>query len=38
MILTPFADHATSVSVGNLTVENGTDQVALYGSLDITRN
>ena len=38
MTLTPFADDAASVSIGKLTVENGTDGVALYGSLDITRD
>ena len=36
--LTPFADDAASISIGELTVENGTDQVSLYGSLDITRD
>lgn len=36
--LVPFADDAASVSVGKLTVENGTDRVALYGSLDIGRD
>jgi hypothetical protein len=35
---TPFADDAASVSLGTLTVENGTERVALYGSLDITRD
>ena len=35
--LDPFADNATSISIGKLTIENGTDQVTLYGSLDITR-
>ncbi len=38
MTLTPFADDAASVSIGKLTIENGTDRVALYGSLDITRD
>ena len=38
MTLTPFANEAASVSIGKLTVENGTDRVALYGSLDITRD
>ena len=38
MTLTPFADDAASVSIGKMTVENGTDRVALYGSLDITRD
>lgn len=38
MTLTPFADDATSITLGKLTVENGTDRVALYGSLDITHD
>lgn len=36
--LIPFADDAGSVSIGKLTVENGTDRIAFYGSLDITRD
>ncbi|WP_426960264.1 hypothetical protein [Muricoccus radiodurans] len=36
--ITPFADEATLVSVGDLTVENRTDRVSIYGSLDITRD
>ena len=36
--LTPFADDATSMTIGGLTLENGKDQVSLYGSLDITRD
>ena len=38
MTVTPFADDATSVSIGKLTVENGMDRVAIYGSLNITRD
>ena len=34
----PFADDAASTAVGGLTVENGTDRLAVYGSLDITRD
>ncbi len=34
--LTPFADDAASASIGQLTIENGTDRIALYGSLDLT--
>ena len=34
----PFADDASSTSIGKLTVENGTDRIALYGSLDLTRD
>ena len=36
--LVPFADDAISASIGALTVENGTEKIALYGSLDITRD
>ncbi len=36
--LTPFADDVASISVGELTIENGTDRIALYGSLDLTRD
>ena len=35
---TPFADDAASTSIGKLTIENGTDRIALYGSLDLTRD
>ena len=36
--LKPFADDAASTSIGELTVENGTDRIAVYGSLDLTRD
>jgi len=36
--LTPFADDAASVGIGDLTIENGTEEVSLHGSLDITRD
>ncbi len=35
---TPFADDAASLGIGELTLENGRDRVALYGSLDLTRD
>ena len=35
---TPFAEDAASASIGKLTIENGTDRVALYGSIDLTRD
>ena len=31
--LTPFADDAVSIGAGDLTIENGTDQVSLHGAL-----
>ena len=34
----PFADNAASISIGEMTVENGTDRIALYGSLDLARD
>ena len=33
---TPFADDAASMAIAKLTVENGTDRIALYGSVDLT--
>ena len=36
--LKPFADDAASIPIGELTVENGIDRIALYGSLDLTRD
>lgn len=36
--LDPFADDAASLGIGDLNVENGRDRVALYGSLDLTRD
>jgi hypothetical protein len=34
----PFSDDSASLSIGEFTVENGTDKVSLYGSLDLTRD
>jgi hypothetical protein len=34
----PFADDSQSQSIGDLTVENGTDRVSIYGSVDLTRD
>ncbi len=36
--LTLFADDAASITIAKLTIENGTDCVSMYGSLDITRD
>lgn len=36
--LVPFADDTASISIGKLTVENGTDRLALYGSCDLSRD
>jgi hypothetical protein len=34
----PFSDETASLTVGEFTIENGTDKVSLYGSLDVTRD
>ena len=34
----PYADDAASLSIGELTLENGRNRVALYGQLDLTRD
>jgi len=36
--LTPFADDSASIGIGGLTIENGTDSVAVYGNVDLTRD
>jgi hypothetical protein len=33
----PFADNK-SVAIGELTIENSSDRVSLYGSIDLTRD
>lgn len=37
-IPTPFHDDASSTSIAGFTVENGTDAIAVYGNLTITRD
>jgi hypothetical protein len=34
----PYAEDATSMSIGELTLENGRDRVSVYGNLDLTRD
>lgn len=34
----PFADDEGSVAIGELTAENGTARVSIYGELQITRD
>jgi hypothetical protein len=36
--ITPYANESESIGIGDLTVENRTDRVSLYGSLDLTRD
>lgn len=37
-MIKPYADDAGAMQIGELQVENGTDRVALYGSIDLTRD
>jgi hypothetical protein len=34
----PFANESESLQLDGLTIENRTDKVSLYGSIDITRD
>lgn len=34
----PFANESDSVGIADFTVENRSDRVSLYGSLDLTRD
>ena len=36
--LQPFQNEADSITIGDLTIENRTDQLELYGSLSIARD
>jgi hypothetical protein len=37
-MIKPYGDDAGAMQIGELQVENGTDRVALYGSIDLTRD
>lgn len=34
----PYADDSAATSIGDMQVENGRDRIAVYGSLDLTRD
>ena len=38
MSLKPFADEATALQIESLTIENRLDRVALFGSIDLTKD
>ncbi len=38
MSLKPFADEATALQIAGLTIENRLDRVALFGSIDLTKD
>jgi hypothetical protein len=35
-IINPFKNESESLQIGDLTVENRTDRVSIYGSIDLT--
>lgn len=37
-MITPFANESDSFQIGDLTIENHSDKVSIYGSIDITRD
>jgi hypothetical protein len=36
--IAPFANESESLGIGDLTIENRTDRVSIYGSIDLTRD
>ena len=36
--ISPFANEAESLGIGDLTIENRTDRISIYGSIDLTRD
>ena len=36
--ISPFANESESLGVGDLTIENRTDRISIYGSIDLTRD
>lgn len=34
----PYANESETIQIADLTIENRTDRVSLYGSLDLTRD
>jgi hypothetical protein len=36
--INPFANESDSLQIGDLTVENRTDRISIYGTIDITRD
>jgi hypothetical protein len=36
--ISPFANESESLGIGDLTVDNRTDRVSIYGNIDLTRD
>ena len=37
-MIMPYADDAGAMQIGDLQIENGTDRIAIFGSIDLTRD
>jgi len=37
-MIKPFADNEATASIGDLNIENGTEKIAISGSVEITRD
>ena len=36
--ISPFTNESESLGVGDLTIENRTDRISIYGNIDLTRD
>ena len=36
--ISPFTNESESLGIGDLTIENRTDRISIYGSVDLTRD
>ncbi len=36
--ISPFANESEALEIGDLTIENRTDRISIYGSIDLTRD
>ena len=36
--IAPFANESDAIGIGGLNIENRTDRISIYGSIDITRD
>ena len=36
--ISPFANESESLGIGDLTIENRTDRISIYGTIDLTRD
>ena len=36
--ISPFTNESESLGIGDLTIENRTDRISIYGNIDLTRD